>query len=162
MSLSVFALSANRLHAAANYDPYTFTTFAGPAGTSGTNDGTGCVARFNIPHGVATDTTCNVYVADRGNNTIRKITPAGVVTILAGLPQFDSFGDPIGGSADGTGGAARFDGPAGVATDSSGNVYAANSNVNAVRKVTPAGVVTRPSLRDSAARIVVKQFPALL
>ena len=65
------------------------------------------------------DSAGNVYVADTGNHTIRKVTPAGVVTTLAGLAG--SLG-----SADGTGSAARFNYPAGVAVDSAGNVYVAD------------------------------------
>jgi hypothetical protein len=75
---------------------------------------------------VATDSSGNVYVADTSNDTIRKITPAGVVTTLAGLAGSS-------GSADGTESAARFNGPRGVATDSSGNVYVADTNNNTIR-----------------------------
>src|SRR4029434_7632441 len=86
------------------------TTLAGLAGNSGSGNGTGSVARFNRPQGVAVDTTGTVYVADTGNNTIRQITPGGVVTTLAGLaPQF--------GSNDGTGSAARFGGPQAITVD---------------------------------------------
>jgi len=111
------------------------TTLAGLAGSSGSSDGTGSAARFNYPSGVATDSSGNVYVNDTNSYTIRKITPAGAVTTLAGLAG--SWG-----SADGTGSAARFDRPAGVATDSSGNVYVADANNRAIRKITPAGAVT--------------------
>ena len=96
----------------------TFTTFAGPEGGRGFDDGTGSAARFNFPQGVATDSSGNAYVADTVNNTIRKITPAGAVTTLAGLAGSS-------GSADGTGSTARFNNPFGVATDSGGNVYVA-------------------------------------
>src|SRR5439155_474883 len=116
------------------YIPYTFTTLAGQASISSA-DGTGSAARFNGPFGVATDSSGNVYVADYSNSTIRKITPAGVVTTLAGLA-----GNP--GSDDGTGSAARFYYPFGVATDSSGNVYVADTSNSTIRKITPAGVVT--------------------
>jgi streptogramin lyase len=118
------------------------TTLAGQAGTSGSTDGTASAARFYHPSGVAVDSAGNVYVADTDNNTIRKVTPGGGVTTLAGLPQFDQYGDPIGGSADGTGSAARFYYPEGVAVDSAGNVYVADSGNCTIRKITPDGVVT--------------------
>src|SRR5207302_11263104 len=110
------------------------TTLAGLAGSSGTNDGTGSAARFNNPYGVGVDSVGNVYVADSGNDTIRKVTPAGVVTTLAG-----SAGNP--GSANGVGSNARFNSPFGVAVDTAGNVYVADT-ANTIRKVTSAGVVT--------------------
>ena len=111
------------------------TTLAGTAGMSGSADGTGAAARFSLPNGVAVDGAGNVYVADTGNDTIRKITPAGVVTTLAG-----TAGMP--GSSDGTGAAAGFKFPMSVATDSAGNVYVADALNDTIRKVTPAGVVT--------------------
>jgi len=111
------------------------STLAGKAGAGGSADGTGAAARFQGPYGVATDAAGNVYVADTYNATIRKITPAGVVSTLAGKPG-------AGGSADGTGAAARFQGPYGVATDAAGNVYVADTGNNTIRKVTPAAVVT--------------------
>jgi hypothetical protein len=109
------------------------TTLAGLAGTTGTADGTGSAARFNGPAGVAVDSAGNVYVADTLNSTIRKVTPDGVVTTLAGLPQFGQYGDPIGGSADGTASAAQFNGPLGVAVASAGNLYVADSDNNTIR-----------------------------
>ena len=111
------------------------TTLAGSAGQSGSADGTGTAARFNHPDGVAVDTTGNVYVTDNDNGTIRKITPGGGVTTLAG-----SMGHS--GSTDGTGSAARFNYPMGVAVDTSGTVYVADSWNGTIRKITPGGVVT--------------------
>jgi len=119
---------------AANYW-YAFTNLAGMPATIGNVDGTGSAARFWLPYGVAVDSSGNVYVADTYNHTIRKLTPAGVVTTLAG-----SAG--LSGSADGTGSGARFYYPFGLGVDSSGNVYVADSWNHTIRKVTPAGVVT--------------------
>ncbi|MBA3573093.1 MAG: hypothetical protein H0W34_14220, partial [Pyrinomonadaceae bacterium] len=62
---------------APNYEPYLVTTFAGTAGVAGSTDGTGSAALFTSPSGVAVDSANNLYVADTGNHTIRKITPAG-------------------------------------------------------------------------------------
>src|ERR1035438_2152863 len=111
------------------------TTLAGLAGISGSADGTGSAAQFYYPYGVAVDTNGNVFVADSNNNTIRKVTPAGVVTTLAGLAG--NFG-----STDGTGSAASFDYPDGLAVASAGNIYVADTYNNTIRKVTQAGVVT--------------------
>ena len=111
------------------------TSFAGKAGTAGTNNGTGTAARFNGPVGVAVDGSGNLYVADYQNHAIRKITPAGVVTTLAGRLT-------ISGTNNGTGTAARFNNPIGVAVDASGTVYVGDTANHAIRKITPAGVVT--------------------
>ena len=111
------------------------STIAGLAGNNGSADGAGSEARFNNPRGVAVDSAGNVYVADYASSTIRKVTPAGVVTTLAGLAGFNA-------SNDGTGNAARFYYPYGVAVDNSGNIYVGDYANNTIRKVTPAGVVT--------------------
>ncbi len=111
------------------------STFAGKADTPGGADGTGANARFNRPHQLAFGPGGVLYVADQSNNCIRKISPAGVVTTLAGTAGED-------GSDDGTGAAARFDEPNGLVVDASGNVYVADTSNQTIRKVTPAGVVT--------------------
>ena len=113
----------------------TVTTFAGKPGTFGSSDGTGVAAMFKTPQGIATDSVGNVYVADTGNATVRKITSAGVVTTLAGTAGSE-------GSLNATGSAARFASPYGVAVDGAGNVYVVESGPGTVRKITPAGVVT--------------------
>src|SRR4051794_28485460 len=107
---------------------------AGLTGVPGSADGTGSEARFNDPQGVAVDNAGNVYVADTFNQTIRKITPAGEVTTLAGLA-----GAP--GSRDGRGRGARFGYPGGVAVDDRNNVYVADTINNTIRKISPSGVV---------------------
>lgn len=111
------------------------TTFAGRAGFQGSTDGTGSAARFNSPQGIAVDSSGNLYVADLGNDTIRMITAAGVVTTIAGTAG-------TAGSTDGTGSAARFNGPEGITVDSGGNLYIADGNNNTIRKITAVGVVT--------------------
>src|SRR5256885_1884074 len=135
LALLALAVTATQARAQSIYTPYAFTNFAGLPGVYGTNDGTGSAARFNGPYGVAVDRAGNVYVADAMKSTIREITPAGVVTTLAGTAgQY--------GSADGTGSAARFFQPSGVAVDSGGNVYVADSENHTIRKITPDGAVT--------------------
>jgi len=111
------------------------STLAGSAGNSGSVNGTGGAARFYIPSGVTVDRTGTIYVADSGNNLIRKITPAGDVTTLAGTPE--DFG-----SADGTGAAAGFFYPYAITTDAAGMIYVTELGNYTIRKITPAGAVT--------------------
>ena len=112
-------------------------TFAGSlSGTQGNANGTGTAATFDAPAGVAVDSSGNVYVAEYGNNDIRKITPDGVVTLFAGSSTGAS------GDANGTGSAASFWNPTGVAVDSSGNLYVADESNNQIRMITPGGAVT--------------------
>ncbi len=169
------------------------STLAGSPGLSGSTDGTGSAARFNNPWGgVSADDAGNVYVADQANHIIRKITPGGVVTTIAGSAGLTGSAngtgsaarfhypnsvvvDPAGtelfvvdlvnntirrvdladnsvttfagtaglaGASNGTGAAARFNYPIGIARDSDGNLYVTESNNNTLRKITPGAVVT--------------------
>jgi uncharacterized protein (TIGR02597 family) len=111
------------------------STLAGTAGVSGTSDGNGGSALFNSPQGIARDSSGNLYVADTANHAIRKVTSGGTVTLFAG-----TIGTS--GSIDGTGAAAQFNNPHGVAVDGSGNVYVADTGNHTVRMITSGGVVT--------------------
>ena len=121
------------------------STLAGGA-RSGNTDGTGTAATFNAPLGVAVDSAGNVYVADGSNNTIRKITAAGLVSTLAG----SSFGGS--GYVNGTDTVARFSGPQGVAVDSTGNVYVADARNQSIRKIAPDGQVSTLAGSSSPSR----------
>jgi NHL repeat-containing protein len=150
-------------------------------------DGTGTAAFFNSPHGIAIDAAGNLFVADTQNAAIRKITPAGVVTTVAGMPGnpagMDGIGSAAGftspfalaidgngtlfvtdgnairrvaadgtvttlagsqtaGSQDGTGSAAQFNGPAGIAIGPGGTIIVSDSQNSTIRKISAAGVVT--------------------
>ncbi|MFI5185178.1 MAG: NHL repeat-containing protein [Chitinophagales bacterium] len=107
-------------------------TFAG-SGAVGSTDGPGIAASFFNPGGVAADKNGNVYVADTHNSLIRKISPDGIVTTIAGKRE-NSF---IRGDSS-----ARFDNPSGIAVDVNGNVYVADWANNLIRKISPAGKVT--------------------
>ena len=108
------------------------STLAGKATFFGSSDGAGSEARFKRPRGVATDAAGNIYIADTENRTIRKITPAGFVSTLAGATNAFNC-------QDGTNGAAHFSGPTGIAVDSAGTIYVAEPGCHTIRKVVPQG-----------------------
>jgi sugar lactone lactonase YvrE len=112
------------------------TTLAGTRGVNGTGDGVGAEAKFNSPEGIAADVAGNVFVADSLNNTIRKITAAGMVTTLAGHDM------TAGAFADGVGQAARFNNPLAIAVSKNGTLFVTDTQNYAIRNISPAGVVT--------------------
>ena len=110
-------------------------TFAGAAGITGTNDGNGGNARFNYPEGIAIDNNSNILVVDSRNHTIRKITPAGVVTTLAGTAG--AYG-----STAGNGTNAKFYEPRGIAIDDQNNIFITDTRNHTIRKIDQNGDVT--------------------
>jgi hypothetical protein len=113
----------------------TLIIVAGTPGKAGATDGPGYRARFNAPRGLVLDRQGNIYVADSGNHTIRRITPSGQVSTFAGKNGKRA-------TVDGLGTSARFDSPASIAIDSAGVLYVTNGTDNLIRKVSPAGLVS--------------------
>lgn len=112
------------------------STFAGHAtGSVGMADGAGSAASFNTPYRLVNDKAGNVFVADTFNNTIRKITPDGIVTTFAGVAGEAGF-------SDGRGSQAHFYRPQGITIDNADNLYVADTFNHVIRKITPAGIVT--------------------
>jgi sugar lactone lactonase YvrE len=108
------------------------TTLAG--GNEGSSDGTGSAAAFNTPSAIAIDANGNLYVADTSNNRIRKVTPQGEVSTIAG--------DGTAGYVDGPTTQARFNGPIGVAVDAHGNVFVADTYNDRIRMISADGQVS--------------------
>jgi hypothetical protein len=132
------------------------TTIAGVSGLVGTNDGSGSVAAFNSPNGIAVDAATNLYVADQFNHTIRKLSPnAGGwdVTTIAGAPG-------VRGTNNGTGSAARFNKPWGIAVDTAGTLFVVDYLNHTIRK----GVSSAPPIPSlqifRASNQVVLAWPA--
>jgi gliding motility-associated-like protein len=109
------------------------TTLAGN-GTSGSANGPGASASFKTPLGIGIDAAGNLYVADMFNNMIRKITPTGVVSTVAGNVSY--------GAADGPANSATFSQPEDVTVDAQGNLYVADAGNNKIRKISTSGIVT--------------------
>ncbi len=122
---AIYKVSANK----------TITLLAGKAGAQGHVNGMGEFARFSSIGGGTVDSGGNVYVADTANHVIRKITPAGVVSTLAGQPG-------VGGYGDGALAQAKFWMPVDVKADDQGNLYVADRNNSVVRKITANGTVS--------------------
>ena len=129
----VFSRVAGGLRIVYLPSPVTVSTLAGN-GQVGSADGVGSQARFNYPNGGATDAQGNTYIADFANNKIRKVTPQGVVTTVAGTG--------LAGYQDGPASAAQFNGPLAVFASSSGTLYVADTGNNRIRKIDANGLVT--------------------
>jgi sugar lactone lactonase YvrE len=136
----------------------TVGTLAG--GVEGFADGLGNAAAFHTPSGLALDAAGNLYVADTGNHAIRKITPQGAVTKLAGTGEA--------GYRDGAGTQAQFNGPVGVAVDASGRVYVADTYNDRIRAIAPDGQVStlaggeRPGYQDGFGSVARFDTPTAL
>ena len=117
----------------------TVTTLAGSAGLSGSNDGTGANALFNQPGGVAADAAGNIYVADTANAIIRRITPAGSVTTMAGVAG-------VAGLGNGAFASVLFNQPHALVVGSSGDLYVADTGNGAIRRIAPDATVTTLTL----------------
>lgn len=110
-------------------------TFAGSRDSSGFQDGSADQATFNNPHGIAISQSGNVYVTDRFNHLIRKISPDGRVRTIAGQPG-------VIGDADGLGAEALFYEPWAICVDADENVFVADTRNNKIRKISPDGMVS--------------------
>ena len=110
------------------------STLAGKAGLAGNADGLDTAARFNLPESLVVDENGNIFVADNGNNEVRKVTTAGLVSTIAGNGST--------GKINGNGTAASFNSPFGIAIDGAGNLYVADSGNNLIREISLAGQVS--------------------
>jgi hypothetical protein len=108
------------------------TTLAGLAGHQGAADGTNNKARFNRPASLALDSATNLFVTDSLNHTIRRITPSGVVSTIAGMPG-------VWGSADGTNNTARFFQPQGIVAVNSSSIFVVDSGNQTLRNISASG-----------------------
>ncbi|WP_298292164.1 hypothetical protein [Thiomonas sp.] len=138
------------------------STWAGKIDVEGYADGPGVKARFNHPVGVAVAADGVVYVADAYNSTVRRISPHGVVSTLAGSPGATGW-------RDGRGAQARFNTPIGVALDRRGNVYVSEYFNNVIRRITPDGTVStfagkpgRGGFADGSAATALFLHPQML
>ncbi|HEY4416495.1 MAG TPA: immunoglobulin domain-containing protein [Verrucomicrobiae bacterium] len=136
LAVCVFTLGTAKSQSQSIYEPYYFTTLAGTALSPGTQDDTGSLARFDQPWGLAVDAAHNVYVADTLNQVIRKITPGGAVSTVAGIAGSAGYND-------GAVGTAQFSRPTGVAVNSAGTViYVADYNNQVIRQISGGMVST--------------------
>jgi sugar lactone lactonase YvrE len=125
-------------HRVRRVDPQgVITTVAGTGTTGFAGDGgLGAAAKLYSPAGVAVEASGNIYIADTDNHRVRRVDPQGVITTVAGTGTAGYFGDM------GPGSATTLNKPKGVAVDSSGNVYIADTDNHRVRQVNSLGTIT--------------------
>lgn len=136
LNTPITALIPNNSGGTVPATPYGQVSTIAGSGIPGYFNSNGTAAQFRLPEAIVADAAGNLYVADAGNNVIRKITPAGVVTTLAGSATGAS------GNMDGLGTAALFSEPDGIAIDAAGNLFVSDYTNNAIREITPAGLVS--------------------
>jgi sugar lactone lactonase YvrE len=124
--------AANRIR---RISPTGVVTSLTTSSVAGFGDGSAAAARFNGPTGLAVDRSGNLFIADTGNNVIRRLGTDGIVTTIAGTAGVAGF-------TDGRGTASTLNGPTALAFDASGNLYVADTGNNAIRQVAPSGLVT--------------------
>jgi DNA-binding beta-propeller fold protein YncE len=127
----------------------------------GSADGIGENALFCRPRGIAIDAANNLYVADTGNSTVRKITPEGVVSTIAGKAGVSGYAD--GGMAPDNTSTARFNEPTGIAFDNlTGDLYVADTQNATIRKITPDGQVTTVAGKAGITKTAPGTLPATM
>jgi len=124
---------------------------AGTTGEAGFRDGKASGAAFNDPMGLARDSQGNVFICDARNHVIRKITPAGIVSTVAGRPGVE-------GAANGVGAKARFRFPADIALAPNGDLFVADSGNHCIRKIKPNGSVSTLAGRLGSSNDITRNF----
>jgi uncharacterized protein (TIGR03437 family) len=134
-----YGIAALTIPALSQAQSYKITTAAGGSPFSSTlGDGGAAASAFlNMPSGLAVDTVGNLYIADTGNHVIRKVTPAGTISTIAGTHSLAGFSGDNGPATS-----AQLSSPGAVAVDASGNVYIADTQNSRIRKVSASGTIT--------------------
>ena len=140
---NVYATTGEYVYKITSSGTVTAIAGSGAAPYFGGDNGPASAARLQAPSGLAVDDAGNRYIADTANNRIRKITPAGIITTIAGTGVAGSKGD------NGSATLAQLNGPRGVAIDAQQNIYIADSGNNSIRKITPPGIIQTVAVQSA-------------